>query len=83
MTDSKIPADIKKLSFEDALTEMQDIVQRLESGQVKLEDAVESYARGAHLKQHCQAKLKEAQVKIDKIGFGPDGDIVTEPADMD
>ena len=83
MTDSKIPADIKKLSFEDALAEMQDIVQRLESGQVKLEDAVESYARGAHLKKHCQTKLKEAQAKIDKIGFGPEGNIVTEPAGMD
>ena len=87
MTDSKIPTDIKKLSFEDALDEMEDIVRRLESGQVKLEDAIESYARGAHLKKHCQTKLKEAQVKIDKIVLGPDdgsgGDIGSEPADLD
>ena len=47
MADSKIPADIKKLSFEDALQEMEAIVKRLESGQVKLDEAIESYARGA------------------------------------
>src|SRR3990167_5415704 len=46
---------------------MEDIVQRLESGKVKLDDAIESYARGALLKAHCQAKLKEAQARIDNI----------------
>ncbi|MFQ5765810.1 MAG: exodeoxyribonuclease VII small subunit, partial [Rhodospirillales bacterium] len=49
MADDKIPADIKKLSFEDALAEMEEIVRRLESGQVKLDEAVDAYARGAHL----------------------------------
>lgn len=83
MADSKIPADIKKMSFEDALAEMEDIVRNLESGQVKLEDAIDGYARGAHLKKHCQAKLKDAQARIEKIVIGPDGDIGAEPADMD
>lgn len=82
MADSKIPADIKKMSFEDALAEMEDIVRNLESGQVKLEDAIDGYARGAHLKKHCQAKLKDAQARIEKIVIGPDGDIGAEPADM-
>jgi len=83
MADSKIPADIKKLSFEDALAEMEEIVRRLESGQVKLDEAVDAYARGAHLKTHCQAKLKEAQARIDKIVLGPSGDVGVEPADLD
>ena len=83
MADSKIPADIRKMSFEDALAEMEDIVRNLESGQVKLEDAIDGYARGAQLKKHCQAKLKEAQARIEKIVIGPDGDIDAEPADMD
>ena len=65
MADSKIPADIRKLSFEDALAEMEDIVQSLESGQVKLDEAIDAYTRGAHLKKHCQVKLKEAQARID------------------
>ena len=82
MTANKIPADIRKMSFEAALAEMEDIVQRLESGQVKLEEAIDAYTRGAHLKKHCQVKLKEAQARIDKIVLGPDGDIGVEPADM-
>ena len=83
MADSKIPADIRTLSFEDALAEMEEIVQSLESGQVKLDAAIDAYTRGAHLKKHCQAKLKEAQARIDKIVLGPDGDIGAKPADLD
>jgi len=83
MSDSKIPADIRKMSFEDALAEMEKIVRDLESGNGKLDEAIDGYARGTHLKKHCQAKLKEAQGKIDKISLGPDDDITAEPADMD
>ena len=79
----KIPTDIRKLGFEDALAEMEDIVRRLESGQVKLEEAINAYARGAYLKIHCEAKLKEAKARIDKIVLAPDGGIGTEPADLD
>lgn len=83
MAENKIPADIRKLSFEDALAEMEDIVHRLESGEVKLDNAIDAYTRGAQLKKHCQAKLKEAQARIDKIVLGPDGDhIDAEPADL-
>lgn len=83
MADDKIPADIKKLSFEDALAEMEEIVRRLETGQVKLDEAVDAYARGAHLKKHCQAKLKEAQARIEKISLGPSGEVGAGPADLD
>jgi exodeoxyribonuclease VII small subunit len=78
MAENKIPADIRKMSFEDALVEMEDIVQRLESGEVKLDEAIDAYTRGAQLKKHCQSKLKEAQVRIDKIVLGPGGDVNTE-----
>ena len=84
MVENKIPADIRKLSFEDALAEMEDIVHSLESGEVKLDDAIGAYTRGAQLKKHCQAKLKEAQVRIDKIVLGPDDAVIgAEPADLD
>jgi len=78
MAENKIPADIRKMSFEDALVEMEDIVQRLESGEVKLDEAIDAYTRGAQLKKHCQSKLKEAQVRIDKIVLSPGGDVNTE-----
>ena len=83
MADSKIPADIRKLSFEDALAEMEAIVGRLESGQVKLDEAIEQYARGAQLKAHCQAKLKEARARIEKIILAPDGTVGTTPVESD
>ncbi len=75
------PKDIAKMSFEDALDELKDIVATLESGDGKLDAAITSYERGAKLKQYCEKKLKEAQVKIDKIRLGPGGDIASEPFD--
>ena len=83
MAETKIPADIKKMSFEDALAEIEEIVRDLESGQGELDAAINTYARGAALKKHCEAKLKEAQAKIDKIVLGPNGDVSAEPAEMD
>ena len=58
MAESAIPADIAKLSFEDALTELEEIVRSLESGKGKLDEAIKSYERGAALKRHCERKLR-------------------------
>lgn len=76
-------AEISKMSFEDSLAELEKIVRALEEGQGKLEDAIGAYERGALLKQHCEAKLREAQAKVDKIVLTPDGGVATEPADVD
>ena len=83
MADSKLPRDIAAMSFEDALTELEQIVRRLEDGKGKLDDAISSYERGAALKRHCEAKLREAQAKIEKIGLAPDGSAKTSPAGID
>ena len=83
MVETKVPDDIKKMSFEAALAEIEDIVRELESGQGELNEAINAYSRGAALKQHCETKLKEAQAKIDKIVLGPDGKVSSEPADLD
>jgi exodeoxyribonuclease VII small subunit len=77
------PADIAAMSFEDALAELEGIVRRLESGQVKLDDAIQSYERGAQLKQHCEKKLNEAQQRVDRIVIGADGAVTVEPAKLD
>src|SRR5882757_6910030 len=55
--------DIVSLSFEDALKELEGIVQQLERGQVKLDEAITAYERGALLKRHCEQKLAEAKMK--------------------
>lgn len=83
MTDSGVPADIAAMSFEDALAELEQIVRKLEGGQVKLDEAILSYERGAQLKRHCERKLNEAQQRVDRIMIGPDGAVTTEPAKLD
>jgi exodeoxyribonuclease VII small subunit len=78
-----VPADIAKLSFEEALQELEQIVKRLEGGTGKLDDAIQSYERGTLLKRHCEAKLREAQARVDKIVIAPDGSVTTEPTALD
>ena len=70
---SKDGSDISALSFEEALAELERIVQQLERGDVALEDSIRMYERGATLKAHCEAKLKDAQLKVEQIVLGPEG----------
>jgi exodeoxyribonuclease VII small subunit len=79
---SALPAEIASLSFEDALRELEAIVQQLERGQVKLDEAIASYERGALLKRHCEAKLAEARAKVEKIVLTAGGAVTTENAGM-
>lgn len=67
---STVPAE---LSFEDALSRLETIVSRLESGQAPLEESITLYEEGARLKAHCEARLKAAQLRVDKIVVGADG----------
>jgi len=83
MAEPTEPADIAMMSFEEALVELEQIVRRLEGGQVKLDEAILSYERGAQLKQHCERKLNEAQQRVDRIVIGPDGAVSAEPAKLD
>jgi exodeoxyribonuclease VII small subunit len=73
--------DISSLSFEDALAQLEQIVQKLEGGDVPLEDSIRIYERGAALKAYCEKKLKEAELKVEKIVLGPDGPAGVERAD--
>ena len=66
-------ADITALSFEDALRALEDVVRKLESGEVPLDDSISLYERGEQLRKHCQARLDAAQQRIERIVAGPDG----------
>ena len=79
----ELPPDIHKLSFEVALHGLEEIVQRLESGDVSLEDSIDIYTRGTQLKRHCEAKLRDAKSRVEKIVLGPAGAVDTNPADSD
>jgi len=74
--------DIAALSFEQALAELEKIVAQLERGDVALEDSIRLYERGAALKAHCEAKLADAQLKVEQIVLGPDGPRL-EPAKLE
>lgn len=65
--------DLSTLSFEDALKRLETIVQRLESGDASLDESIELYTEGDQLKKQCEARLKSAQEKIDRIVLGADG----------
>jgi exodeoxyribonuclease VII small subunit len=75
-----VPPEIATLSFEDALAELERIVRGLEGGQQKLEDAIGAYERGALLRRHCEAKLAEAEARVQAIVVAADGSLsLTRP----
>jgi exodeoxyribonuclease VII small subunit len=77
------PADIASLSFEQALAELEGIVQKLESGQAPLEESIAMYERGARLKAHCESRLEAARLRVEKMVVTPQGGAErTEPADF-
>ena len=73
--------DVVDMSFEHALAELEKIVQDLERGQLDLEAAIQAYERGTALKEHCDRKLKEAKLRVERITLGPDGNARSEPMD--
>ena len=83
MTKNSIQSDIAKLSFEDALEQLENIVRELEEGSGELDASIKAYERGAHLKHHCESKLKEAQKRVEKVVLGGDGEAGLEPANLD
>ena len=78
-----LPDDIKAMSFEDAMQELETIVRALEAGEASLDDAIDNYTRGAQLKRHCEAKLKEAKARVEKITVGANGAVSATAADLD
>ena len=73
---------VTEMSFEVALAELEQVVARLEGGQVALEESIALYARGAELRAHCDAKLKAAEARVAEITQGPDGSLRTRPVDI-
>lgn len=74
-------ADMSSLSFEQALQQLETIVQQLEKGQVPLEESITFYEKGTALKAHCEAKLRDAEARVEKIVIGPGGTASLAPLD--
>ena len=75
--------DVKKLTFERAMEELESIVKRLEEGKVPLEESIAIYERGEALKQRCEELLRQAEARVDKITTDANGQVTgTEPLDV-
>lgn len=70
---------LEKLSFEQAMGELEIIVRKLEEGNVNLDDAIALYEKGDALRRHCEDKIKQAQMKVEKIITNQGGEIKTSP----
>ena len=81
MADAK-EKPVDKLSFEEALAELEVTVRQLEAGEVELEKSIAIYERGAALKAHCESRLKSAELKVEQIVQGASGP-TTETASFD
>jgi len=70
---------IEKLSFEEALGELESLVRRLEEGKCPLDEAIKTFERGIGLKNHCDTKLKNARLKVEQILENSDGTVSMKP----
>ncbi len=73
---TEIPSDIQKLTFEQAMQELEEIVDNLESGNIDLDKSIKYYTRGSQLRLHCQSKLDDAVLKLEEIQVSNDGKIL-------
>ena len=69
---------LKEISFEEALAQLENIVRELESGRIKLDDAVKAYETATKLKKICEDKLSNARLKIEKIEADKDGNLTLD-----
>ena len=83
MSDNSKKQDIDNMTFEEALKSLEEIVGQLDSGEIDLDKAVEAYERGTNLKIHCEKKLKEAQLRVEKIEVDKEGELTTKTLDME
>jgi exodeoxyribonuclease VII small subunit len=84
MADPKDNSDIKTMSFEQALKELETIVDRLEKGDVELEASIVIYERGEALRAHCDGLLRQAEARVEKISLSQNGEPTgSEPLDVE
>ena len=83
-TAAEIPEDIAAMSFEEAMAELETIIDTLDGGEVPLEESITIYERGAALQRHCEDKLRQAEMRVQKIVARAGGTAErAEPASFD
>jgi exodeoxyribonuclease VII small subunit len=79
----KTNSTVADLSFEQAMQELEVLVRRLEEGRLPLEEAIQAYERGTLLKNHCEAKLQAAKLRVDQVVLSGNGDVSLTPFDAE
>ncbi|MDO5657539.1 MAG: exodeoxyribonuclease VII small subunit [Paracoccus sp. (in: a-proteobacteria)] len=74
-------SEIKEMSFEDAMKELEAVVSKLERGEATLDESIALYERGAALRAHCEARLKAAEERVEKITLAAGQPTGTTPAE--
>ena len=72
------PSSIEHMSFELALNQLEAIVQKLERGQLDLDQSIKAYEIGTRLRQHCDAKLRDARLRVEKLTLAKDSTVSLE-----
>jgi exodeoxyribonuclease VII small subunit len=67
---------LEKMTFEDAMKELENLVESLDKGDVSLDEAIAAYDRGSQLKDHCQKKLNEAKMKVETIQSSGESNVI-------
>lgn len=80
---AKTASDVDSLSFENALAELEQIVTKLERGDIPLSDSIHAYERGEALRNRCETLLRDAEMKVEKIRLGAKGPEGLEPLDSE
>lgn len=82
MIDQPTDQPIDEMSFEEALKALEGVVEALEGGKVPLEQSLDLYERGEKLRKHCEGRLKDAELRVEKIVSGSNGEAIgTAPLD--
>ena len=72
---------IENITFEEAISELEMIVKKIDGGEISLENSISAYEYGMKLKNHCEMKLKEAKLKIEKISIEKEG-VTTDKVEL-
>ena len=70
--------ELDKLTFEEAMQELEKLVDSLDKGDVSLDEAIAAYDRGSQLKDYCQKKLHDAKMKVETIQTSQNNDSIPE-----
>ena len=73
---------LERMTFEDAMDELEGIVNALDKGDVSLDEAIAAYDRGSVLKDHCEKRLNQAKMKVETIQSEENGELKTDKVDV-